>query len=471
MDPLKVTPPQETKLHFLDYWRIIRIRKTIILAVFLLVVITATLVTFILPESYSSTTRIKIERDQSDISGFAERNGNIASYDPYFIQTEFELIQSEVILGKVIEDLDLNAVWGKKYMNGERLKNSDTIGMLKGRIDLRPVRNTSLIEIRVYSEKADEAAGIANAIAEAYRAHRQAQRVQMSMGGIRALETRFAEQQEKVRQAQKRVDDLRMQLNIQNPLASGEAPLAIDQNSPVVMMTADTLRKLEALRIESKTEYVRQVALLDRLKVLGKDLGPEGVAQAIPTAAQDALLTALLQALSTAEQQLVTLSSDFGPSNSEVIKVKRQIEDLHSKIKSRVDGIMLGLETRVLSLSNSVDNLDQEVAKAINKDVERVNQTRPYFEAKRNLEELQRFHAILNVKLASENIQVAQPNMAMVDIIDRATPAIRPASPRTGIGLALITLGVLLDIAGLMLVGSSLGGGPDPRPVQPLPRA
>ena len=69
MDPLKVAPAPETKLHFLDYWRIIRIRKTVILAVFLLVVITATLVTFILPKSYSSTARIKVERDQSDIAG------------------------------------------------------------------------------------------------------------------------------------------------------------------------------------------------------------------------------------------------------------------------------------------------------------------------------------------------------------------------------------------------------------------
>src|SRR5512146_1343740 len=105
MDPLKVTPPQETKLHFLDYWRIIRIRKTIILAVFLLVVITATLVTFILPESFSSTTRIKIERDQADITPLSQP-GAVPPYDPYFIQTEFEVIQSEVILGKVIEDLD-----------------------------------------------------------------------------------------------------------------------------------------------------------------------------------------------------------------------------------------------------------------------------------------------------------------------------------------------------------------------------
>ena len=68
MDPLKSSSPQEAKLHFLDYWRIIRIRKTIILAVFLLVVITATVVTFILPESFSSTARIRVDRDVTDIS-------------------------------------------------------------------------------------------------------------------------------------------------------------------------------------------------------------------------------------------------------------------------------------------------------------------------------------------------------------------------------------------------------------------
>src|SRR5207244_10524934 len=110
MDPLKVQPPQETKLHFLDYWRIIRIRKTVILAVFLLVVITATLVTFILPESFASTARIKVEHDQNDIQGM-NSPGLGAGYDPYFIQTEFELIQSEVILGKVIDDLNLNVEW------------------------------------------------------------------------------------------------------------------------------------------------------------------------------------------------------------------------------------------------------------------------------------------------------------------------------------------------------------------------
>ncbi len=132
MDPLKAQAPQETKLHFLDYWRIIRIRKTVILAVFLLVVITATLVTFILPESFSSTARIKVERDQSDIPGMAGQ-GYIAVYDPFFIQTEFELIQSEVILGKVIEQFDLNKTWARKYAGTEQLKTSETMMLLKGK--------------------------------------------------------------------------------------------------------------------------------------------------------------------------------------------------------------------------------------------------------------------------------------------------------------------------------------------------
>jgi succinoglycan biosynthesis transport protein ExoP len=438
MDPLKVTPPPETKLHFLDYWRIIRIRKTIILAVFLLVVITATLVTFILPESFSSTTRIKVERDQSDITPVMGERGAMG-YDPYFIQTEFELIQSEGILGKVIEDLDLNKEWGKKYANGDRLKTSETLVLLKGRIDLRPVRNTSLIEIRVYSEKADEAARIANAVAEAYRAHRLEQRKQLSKGGIASLEERFQKQEEKVKELQKKVDDLRVELNISDAIASGDGP------SP--LMTAETLRKLESLRIESKAEYVRQATLLKRLKDLGKDLGPEGLAQAIPSAAPDPHLSTLLDQLNLAEQRLVAQEKQFGEKNVEVISTKAMVEDLHSKIGRRVDGIILGLDARVLSLSNSLVNLENEVALATTNDVVRANQTRPYFSAKRELEELQRFRQILDWKIASEKIDQDLPKTMMVEIVDKAVPGLRPVRPNKPLNIALgIIIGLVVGV-------------------------
>src|SRR5690242_3769066 len=104
----------ETKLHFLDYWRIIRIRKTVILAVFLLVVLTTTAVTFILPETYMSTARIEVGKDTPDIGSII---GNQApqAYDPYFIQTEFEKIKSQKVLNQVIKDLNLREVWAKRF--------------------------------------------------------------------------------------------------------------------------------------------------------------------------------------------------------------------------------------------------------------------------------------------------------------------------------------------------------------------
>src|SRR5947199_8194116 len=95
------SPPVETKLHFLDYWRIIRIRKMVIMAVFLLVVLTTTAVTFILPESWSSTVRIAVEKDVSDIRplGFPQSS---TAFDRFFIQTEFEKIRSNQLLQNVI---------------------------------------------------------------------------------------------------------------------------------------------------------------------------------------------------------------------------------------------------------------------------------------------------------------------------------------------------------------------------------
>jgi capsular exopolysaccharide synthesis family protein len=438
MDPLKVSPPPETKLHFLDYWRIIRIRKTVILAVFLLVVITATLVTFILPESYTSTARIKIERDAPDITGIMERGGNMP-YDPYFMQTEFELIQSDVILGKVIDELDLNKEWGRKYGSGEPFKTSETKRILKNRIGLRFVRNTSLIEISYSSEKPEEAARIANAVAEAYKAHRLEQRMQLSKGGITALQERFDDQEAKIKRAQTNVDELRIKLNISDAMASGEGP------SP--LMTAETLRKLESLRIESKAEYDRQATLLDRLKTLGTDLGPEGLAQAIPTATTDSLLSSLLEQLTAVEQTLVRLEKELGPEHVEVIKCKAMADDLHKKVKSRVEGIMLGLDARVLSLKTSLDNFTKEVAQAKTNDVAEANLTRPYFEAKRALEELQHFRQILDMRIASEKIDVELPKTMMVEITDRAVPSATPSHPNKPLNIALgIIIGLVVGV-------------------------
>ena len=89
----KLPDTPELKLHFLDYWRIIRLRKTVILLVFLLVVITTMVVTFLLPKTYASSARMKVAKDE--VIGSIENKQSYASYDPFWLQTEFEVIQRD----------------------------------------------------------------------------------------------------------------------------------------------------------------------------------------------------------------------------------------------------------------------------------------------------------------------------------------------------------------------------------------
>jgi capsular exopolysaccharide synthesis family protein len=435
MDSLKTQAPPETKLHFLDYWRIIRIRKTVILAVFLLVVITATLVTLILPEFYSSMSRIRVERDQSDIATLAGQP-SASAYDPYFIQTEFEVIQSEVVLGKVIDALKLNEEWGKRYNAGQRFTTSETMGLLKRHIDLRPVRNTSLIEIRVDSEKPDEAAVLANEIAKTYQDYRLDQRRKFGQEGIKSLEETFTNYEAKVRAQHDKVDDLRVELKVPDAIAS--------EYVPTVLLTAESLRHIETLRIESEADYVKQRTLLDRLEKLElKDL-----TQTIPAiGVQDNQLNEYLQSLALVQQGLVAMKKELGPEHTSVLKAQAQEEDLKDKINARTTGILRGLQAKVESTGESLAALSNAVAKAQDADIEQAAKTRPYFEAKRDLDTLERFSQILQTKIAMEKTDLQLPKNSVVEIIDTAKPGLRPVRPNKPLNIGLgVVIGLVVGI-------------------------
>ncbi|HEV2694921.1 MAG TPA: hypothetical protein VG347_18655 [Verrucomicrobiae bacterium] len=139
----------------------------IFMAVFLLSVTLSVIITNILPETYASTATVRLENDQPS-----------KNYDPYFIQTQFEVIQSPSVLNRVIDRLKLNVQWGKKYFAGETLKSTETMEILKGRLSLRPIGNSALVGITCYSDDRVEAASIANGIATAYRDYREESRIE-----------------------------------------------------------------------------------------------------------------------------------------------------------------------------------------------------------------------------------------------------------------------------------------------------
>jgi capsular exopolysaccharide synthesis family protein len=434
MDPLKVAPPQETKLHFLDYWRIIRIRKTVILAVFLLVVITATLVTFILPESYSSTARIKIERDQSDIQALMQASTPLA-YDPYFIQTEFEVIQSELILGGVIEAQNLQDRWGKTYANGERLTKLEAIHYLKSKMSLHTVRNTSLIEIQVFSENKNEAAELANAIAKAYQDYRKREKDILTGGGIDVLLAQRKAKEADIDEAQTNLDRLRRKLKIPDSMAN--------EYAPATLLTADSLRHVNALRLEFEAQCVSEEALLADLKTLDATQ----LVQTLPTAVQDNLLGSFLEQKNIADQRLLAIDQDLGTNNPILIKARASQADLQDKIDKRVKGIMAGIAVKVDTLERGLSNLVQKVAQATQDDIDKANESQPYFDAKRRLEELIRFRTLLDSKISAENVDRALPKSIMVTVIDSAQPGARPVKPNKPLNIALgIIIGLVVGV-------------------------
>ena len=137
----------DTGLHVLDYWRVIRSRKEIILAVMLLVVITGVLYTLSLPKMYRASTRISVREDRPDIGVFNPEYSGMM-YNPFFLRTQYEIIQSRPILYRVAENMDLARHWGEK-MNDDKspLTKEDAYSILSSAVNCEQFRDTTLIAI------------------------------------------------------------------------------------------------------------------------------------------------------------------------------------------------------------------------------------------------------------------------------------------------------------------------------------
>src|SRR4051794_18661839 len=126
----KIPDAPELKLHFLDYWRIIRLRKTVILLVFLLVVITTTAVTFLVQKTYAGWALIRIDKNNTAVEGI-ENKPTYSGYDPFWLQTEFDVIKSSSVLNEVIKKLGLNERWAEKAKMSGPLTTEQTFEVLK----------------------------------------------------------------------------------------------------------------------------------------------------------------------------------------------------------------------------------------------------------------------------------------------------------------------------------------------------
>jgi uncharacterized protein involved in exopolysaccharide biosynthesis len=436
MDEFKSSTPPEARLHFLDYWRVIRIRKAIIITVFLITAIIATAVTFILPESYASTARIKVENDVTDIPGMTGIQTS-GTYDPYFIQTTFEIMQSQLVLSNVIATLNLNTKWGNKYFNNETLKTTETMEILKQRMQLAPVKNTKLISITVYSDDKQEAADLANAIAEAYKNYRFESRRQLTENGLKTLEEQFQEQDLEIKTNQDYVEQLRQQLHITDQASA---------SAPTPTLNDEQLKIINQRQIENEQLYKGRLVELQELKSI-QETNKSKLCDVLPQMVQDGALNDLLSKLHESQQKWVTLTNDYALTNFVVTRVQSLMDELNREIDDRVVGIMAGLESQVNSKKAELDALTDSVNAAKLKDQEEAKKNQPYYDQKRYLEQKQRMHELLYSKLEMEKVDLDLPKNSMVQLTDTAEPGKAPVKPNKTVNIVLgLVFGLIMGI-------------------------
>jgi capsular exopolysaccharide synthesis family protein len=434
MDNFKAPEPPDSKLHFLDYWRIIRIRKTVIIAVFLLVVITTTVVTYMLPETYMSSTRIKVEKDTADVPLLGQMSSQ-GPPDMFFLQTEFEVIQAKTNLYQVIEDLSLNQRWSKEYLAQGTLKTPETFEILKDKLDVRQFRNTTMIEIRVYSRNKAEAAEIANKIADVYKESRLSERERMAERGISKILEAIVDQQGKVNEKQKELDDLREKFRITDLMMDSYSQGSLE---------ADAVRRVDNLRTEVVSRLTRYGSTLDLLKKLDS----KGLRQTLPTLYRDdALLMDALQKEVEIRQQLVRMTSTLGEENPDVKTARKMLAQFESDVEDRIKGILTSLELQVTSAKDELAQLISEVDSAKQEDLKRGKEYRVFFEKKRDVENQRIMLDVLGRKLAQERFDSKIPRGSLVQITDIAEEGLKPVKPNIPLNIAFgVVVGLVVGV-------------------------
>ncbi|HEY6168614.1 MAG TPA: von Willebrand factor type A domain-containing protein, partial [Verrucomicrobiae bacterium] len=159
------------------------------------------------------TARIAVEKDTPDVSGIGAARSTTA-YDSYHIQTQLDRIQSKPVLAETINRLRLDEEWAKRSGGHEKLKDSDASDLLRKKLSVQVEPKTGLIDIKVKSDKPEEAARIANTIAEVYRETREKERQELAAAGTRKLARQLQEQEQKIANAKEELVRLGDELTV-----------------------------------------------------------------------------------------------------------------------------------------------------------------------------------------------------------------------------------------------------------------
>ena len=422
-----------------DLIRVLKLRLPLIALIVGLVFVTTMVVTVFLPRWYLATTKVRVEKPESDVKLFQVQGST--AYDPYFLQDQFKIMQNERIIYPVIEKLGLNSrLAAAAGAPGVTLSSDLTYKYIVNKmLRVESQRSSSLIDINVYAQEPVLAAEIANEIARVYSDDRISQATSQQSEGIAQLRKEMALQEDAVKRQRDAVEKLRKDLNI-----SG-----VDLNVKYSDMEIETLRQMQnsliALRVDAigrktRWERFRNIPVEDRMSLVNSELIP------------DQNIQNLLQAYLIADQKVTQLKARLGEAHPDLVASIENRAKIKEQLEALLRGYESGLENSYKEAEARVDELENQLAKAkVDQILSARDRMRPFEEAAQRLEDETRLYTTLRLTLRQREIDFQVPKRT-IEILNTAEPAHRPSKPSLLLNsISAVVFGLLLGI-GVALV-------------------
>ena len=423
---------------FRDYMMILRERWAYIVITAFIILAGVILYTLRVTPIYMSMARVQILRDADvaiDGPGSTEKSRNFTILSMEDFNTQVKILESNEIIravkSRMKEDeiVRFMAPYNDMFTLGPRKTEEE---LLAENRTIAPERMSLIIRIVFEHPDPDMAATIANLFAQEYLNYTHHTRVQKILDSIDELRIKVAQQEAKVKELDKRLVEYREQYKA----ISLENLDDVDRNE---------LRDLNTILTSDKRAFdsaSTQWNLVQEFKREGKPLTD------LPFIAELPQISKLLTDRST--QQVFVASSEkrYKEKHPRMIEARKALDQLNKEIDVAVGSA----EQKVLAAYEAArQNYEQSQKRLLEKKEEILDLGRKaivYKSIEREKQVAESMHAGL---IASMNVRLAQVNLINegANIIDKASPAIRPVSPNIPLN---IILGVLGSLVGGVLV-------------------
>jgi polysaccharide biosynthesis transport protein len=419
----------EVKLHFLDYWRVIRIRWVLVLLAFFLVLITAAIVTYFQPREYRADVVVEVKSTAQNVRIFSQTDPTQPIHDPQLAPTVYQVIQRTGILYPVIEQLKLQDKWGRE---NRRPSREITYQMLRNKLDVDEVRNTDLLQISVYDANPQLAADIANKIVSVYQDRRVEEEKEVLNRAVAAMNDEVSKQQQRVEEARAEMAKIRDEEHIVDLNPEGTEDTQAPVNGMVVKQEQevnDAEAKIASL--SSKLAQVQNLKGDDLMRMLPTlDVQDPTIQKILPNY-QDALA-----------QEALLLNSGLGENHPKVKSLRAARQVYTHQLEQQISIIREGLERNLKSAQGTRDGLSQRLDQINAKQLQTKNLSANYTRAKNAyIKEKMLLDGVRN-RAQTQTMELAMPRFA-VSVKQVAEPPAYPARPRVGLNL---TLGALVGL-------------------------